>query len=99
MASEHDTNADKLFDFPGRMRSEVWKHFGFRKVRVGPVSKDSLDMENVVCKLCMKSYKYKGACGGFVDILFVRPIFGPCAVLSCRWPMFESHFEDVLIYI
>jgi hypothetical protein len=44
MASEHDTNADKLFDFPGRMRSEVWKHFGFRKVRVGPVSKDSLDM-------------------------------------------------------
>ncbi len=55
MAGQHQ------YDYPGRkMRSHVWKYFGFLKTREGPPVKENLDMSRVVCRECGKQYAFKG---------------------------------------
>ena len=50
-----------IYDFPGRKtKSNVWKYFGFYKLKPGPPSKENLDMSFAVCKICKKTYANKG---------------------------------------
>lgn len=57
---------DELFPFPGgKARSMVWKYFGFYKVNEGPPTKENLEMNKVICKICGKGYCNNG-------IIFVR---------------------------
>lgn len=61
MASEAvDLDFDDLYPYPGATRSKVWSYFGFRKKRDGPPCKNNLQMETIICKLCKKTYAYKG---------------------------------------
>ena len=50
----------EIYPYPGVARSFVWKYFGFQKKKDGPPSKQNLDMDTVICKLCRKSYSNKG---------------------------------------
>lgn len=61
MATEAvDLDLDDLYPYPGVTRSKVWSYFGFRKKRDGPPCKNNLQMETIICKLCKKTYAYKG---------------------------------------
>lgn len=42
---------------PSQYEADVWKHFGFQVIKG---SKDELDKENAVCKLCLATMKYRG---------------------------------------
>ena len=44
----------KIFDYPGRAKSEVWMHFGFYKVDY------DLDTTKAVCRHCRRIYTNKG---------------------------------------
>ena len=61
MATANAENfGDKIYDYPGQWTSRCWKVFGFRKVKDGPPSKETLDMSRAICKMCRKSYVNNG---------------------------------------
>ena len=48
----------KIHDFPGKAKSQVWKHFGFYAVEGdGPLK---LDKEYTICKICETAIKFTG---------------------------------------
>ena len=54
---------ETIFNHPvGKARSEVWKVFGFYKLRgrQGPATRENLDMTKAVCWLCRNEYTNKG---------------------------------------
>jgi hypothetical protein len=65
---ESNENDQKIYDYPGQFTSECWKVFGFYKTKPGPPSKQTLDMNYAVCRLCKKKYVNKGK---FVPVFFV----------------------------
>ncbi len=50
------SNKGKIYDFPGKAKSDVWLRFGFYK------DGDKLDLSKVVCKLCNKIYSNNSKC-------------------------------------
>ena len=59
---EERQEAEEIFNYPGaRRKSKVWDTFGFLKVQAGPPTKENLDMDHAICRLCRKSYKNKGS--------------------------------------
>ena len=59
--SEERQEAEEIFNYPGaRQKSKVWDTFGFLKVKAGPPTKENLDIDHAICRLCRKSYKNKG---------------------------------------
>ena len=48
----------KIYDFPGKAKSSVWKHFGFYTLEgEGPLQ---LDKEHAICKICETAIKFTG---------------------------------------
>ena len=48
----------KIHDFPGKAKSQVWKHFGFYAVEGnGPLK---IDKEYTICKICETAIKFTG---------------------------------------
>lgn len=60
---KNDNNeGPEICPYPGgKARSEVWKYFGFYKAKIGPPTKENLDMTHAVCRLCRKKYANKGS--------------------------------------
>lgn len=58
----NSTRNDELYPHPGtKLKSDVWKYFGFQKKDKGePPYKNNLDMSKAFCKLCRKSYTNTG---------------------------------------
>ena len=57
MASPSDNQTpQKIYDFPGKAKSDVWHSFGFYKKDNG----HELDKSKVICKICRKEYSYVG---------------------------------------
>ena len=55
-----DDAEEKLYPYPGKVKSRVWEYFRFRKTQKGPPIKANLDMDTVVCRLCKKTYSNHG---------------------------------------
>ena len=55
-----DRNVQDIYPYPGKTKSKVWNYFGFCKMKEGPPSKQTLDMNYAICKLCRKKYTNKG---------------------------------------
>ena len=53
-------DGEVIHGYPGKTRSTVWRFFGFKKSQEGPPVKSNLDMNVVICRLCLKSYANKG---------------------------------------
>ena len=56
MAANADTGNPKIFDKPGKHRSNVWKYFGFALDE----ETQKLDKSKVLCKTCAKPFTYTG---------------------------------------
>lgn len=61
MAALADDNTE-IFNHPGsKTKSNVWKVFGFQKIAQKiPPTKDNLNMNITICRLCKKTYKNTG---------------------------------------
>ncbi|WAQ99966.1 hypothetical protein MAR_024339 [Mya arenaria] len=60
MAALADGNREsEIFNHPGsKTKSYVWKVFGFQKIALNlPPTKDNLNMNIAICRLCKKTYK------------------------------------------
>ena len=60
--SNMDSPVKHIYDHHGtKKKSEVWKYFGFyKKDQSLPPTKDNLNMEKGVCRVCRKEYRNKG---------------------------------------
>lgn len=55
MADNNSADGEKkIYDCPGKVKSEVWRYFGFYKVG------QDIDTKKAVCRLCRKEYINNG---------------------------------------
>ena len=71
----------KIFDYPGRAKSEVWMHFGFYKVD------NDLDTTKAVCRHCRRIYTNKGKKQWLLGnmMMGIQGSFRECALPLIGW--------------
>ena len=86
---EERQEGEEIFNYPGaRRKSKVWDTFGFLKVKAGPPTKENLDMDHAICRLCRKSYKNKGR---YTQILSLRSSYTGYQNPAGHWKMPKWH--------